>query len=280
MIEPRTKQTVLHLPNRCSIAQDRFMGRTSGLQVVALALFALALSACRSGETRDATAGSAAADGELAASDTGKREPSTVPSAGVRNARTGTTMPAVDGSSEFVLDPAVTRGLDPLQAAGLINDPGLLARGTVDGLVTFADLSLAGVNLDGLLDYLFQPETEAAKAFQFPAEVRAHEGEDRAVIGYMIPIIMKPRSTEVLEFQLVKDLQACCYGGNPRPDEWINVVMKDDEATEPLLYRPILVRGDLEVGRLEDDYGYAFGVYEIRADSVAPFMPADAGTAD
>lgn len=182
--------------------------------------------------------------------------------------------PGFGGAPPAELDASVTAGLDPRQAAGLRRDPGLFAKGKIEGLVTFADLSLTGVPLDGLLDYLFKPETEDAKNFKFPETVMEQEGKNKAIVGYMIALEYKPRTTDVLEFMLVKDLQACCYGGSPRPDEWINVRMKGDETTDYIMYRPIIVRGDLEVGRLEDDLGYSYGVYQMDADSVELYEPS------
>lgn len=181
------------------------------------------------------------------------------------------TLPANNGP--LAMDPSITAGLDPRLAKGLRQDPGLAAKGAIARLITFADLSLIGVPLDGLLDYLFNPDTDDAKAFKFPDKVLQQEGEDKAVIGYMIALEMKPRTNEVLEFMLVKDLQACCFGGSPRPDEWVSVRMKNDESVPYYEYRPVTVRGDFGVGRLEDDLGYAYGVYQMAGTSVEPFKP-------
>lgn len=172
------------------------------------------------------------------------------------------------------LDPSVTQGLDPTLVRGLRRDPGQMAKGAIENLVTYADLSLVGVDLDMLYDYIYKPETDDAKAFEFPDAAKAAAGEDRAVIGYMLPLETKPRTNEVLEFFLVKDLMACCFGGNPRPDEMVIVKMPDGETCENIMYRPVLVRGDFTVGRLVDDYGYSIGVYSMVADSVETFVPS------
>lgn len=180
-------------------------------------------------------------------------------------------LPANNG--QLTMDSSITAGLDPRLAKGLRQDPGLAAKGAIEGLITFADLSLIGVPLDGLLDFLFNPGTDDAKAFKFPEKVLEQEGDDKAVIGYMIALEMKPRTNEVLEFMLVKDLQACCFGGSPRPDEWVSVRMKNDASVPYYEYRPVTVRGDFTVGRLEDDLGYAYGVYQMAGTSVEPFKP-------
>lgn len=197
-------------------------------------------------------------------------DPSATPAA--QPASSGAPMTAAAGGLE--LDPELAAMLDPRMVMGLRQDPGQGAKGSIEGLVTFADLSLVGVPLDGLLDYLFRPESDEAEKFEFPERVRAQAGEDKAVIGYMLAIEMKPRSSdEVLEFMLVKDLAACCFGGSPRPDEWVNVKMKGGGATKYHLYRPVVVRGDFKVGRVEDELGYAYGVFQMEADSVELYTP-------
>lgn len=171
------------------------------------------------------------------------------------------------------LDPSIVAGLDPNQAKALIMDPGKTARGSIPNLVTFADLSLVGVDIDELADYMYEHESENAKNFRFPERARTQQGEDKAIVGYMIALEMKPRSRDVLEFMLVKDLLSCCYGQLPRPDEWVYVKMKNDEAVKYHTYRPIVVRGDFKVGRIDDELGYSWGVYEMEADSVEIFTP-------
>ncbi|MEM9801904.1 MAG: DUF3299 domain-containing protein [Planctomycetota bacterium] len=163
--------------------------------------------------------------------------------------------------------------VNPAIAAMLRADPGQTAAGTIDGLVTFGDLSLVGVDLDALLDYLYKPDSDLAKSFEFPEPVAAQAGEDKALVGYMIPLEYKPRSNDIAIFMLVRDLMSCCFGGMPRPDEWAYVEMRGDNVAKLFPYVPIVVRGELVVGRLEDEYGFATGVYTVHADSVEAFEP-------
>ncbi|MEM1447758.1 MAG: DUF3299 domain-containing protein [Planctomycetota bacterium] len=163
--------------------------------------------------------------------------------------------------------------VNPNIAAALRADPGKVAAGTIEGLVTFGDLSLVGVDLDALLDYLYKPETEKAKSFKFPEKVAAQAGEGKALVGYMIPLEYNPRTDDITIFMLVRDLMSCCFGGIPRPDEWIYVEMRNDNVARLFPYVPVVVKGELVVGRLEDEYGFATGVYTVRADSVEAFQP-------
>jgi len=265
--------------------------RTSRSRTLPLYLSALAaIAACQGGNQPERSEGTTtvetpAAEGADATDeepgDDGLGSPFTEPVAAP--AADTTDGPESDaGSDPFSgdLDASITGGLDPSQAAGLRQDPGQIAKGAIEGLVTFADLSLLGVSLDALYDYLYKPETDLAQSFEFPEEARAAAGEDRATIGYMIALEMKPRSDDVVEFMLVKDLLACCYGGAPRPDEWVLCRMRGDTTCDYIMYRPVIVRGDFNVGRVEDEYGYSICVYEMVADSVEPFVPGDYATGE
>lgn len=170
--------------------------------------------------------------------------------------------------------------LNPNLAQNLRADPGQTAKGAIEGLVTFGDLSLVGVDLDDLLDYIYKPGTPGAERFRFPDAVQEKAGTDRAIIGYMLPLEYKPRTNDIISFMLVRDLAACCFGGIPRPDEWIHVTMEEGKTTKAFRYVPIVVRGEFNVGRMEDEYGYAMGVYNLTAESVELYSPAKAGSGE
>lgn len=189
------------------------------------------------------------------------------------------TVPATaEESQQAAVDPAsvdpstlTVGGVDPGLAARLKADPSAYATKQIEGLITFRMLTLTGVDLDSLLDYLFSPETERAKAFKFPDEIKAHDQKEAAIVGYMIPLEYKPKTDEIKIFMLVRDLMSCCFGGAPRPDEWVYVEMEGDSSTKLYPYLPIVVRGKLTVGRLEDEFGLSSGVYSMKAKSVEEF---------
>lgn len=166
--------------------------------------------------------------------------------------------------------------INPNLAKELLADPGQAAAGQIEGLVTFGDLSLVSVDLDALLDYLYKPDTEQALAFEFPDPVKAKAGDAKAMVGYMIPLEYKPKSDDIVIFMLVRDLMSCCFGGMPRPDEWVYVEMRGDAVARLFPYVPVVVRGELIVGRLEDEFGFATGVYTMKGDSVEAFEPGGA----
>ncbi|MEZ6017914.1 MAG: DUF3299 domain-containing protein [Planctomycetota bacterium] len=165
----------------------------------------------------------------------------------------------------------VVGSVDANAAANLKADPSAHASTQIENLVTFRMLSLAGVNLDALLDYLFTPTSERAQSFTFPDEIKALGDKEAAVVGYMIPLEYKPKTDDIKVFMLVRDLMSCCFGGAPRPDEWIYVEMDGDRACKLYPYLPITVRGTLKVGRIEDEFGLSSGVYSMKAISVEEF---------
>lgn len=181
--------------------------------------------------------------------------------------------PSTVQPSEADASTLVVGGVDPTLAAKLKADPSAYAASKIENLVTFRMLSLAGVDLDSLLDYLFSPETERAKAFKFPEAVQALDGKEAAIVGYMIPLEYKPKTDEIKVFMLVRDLMACCFGGAPRPDEWVYVEMDGDSSSKLYPYLPIVVRGKLKVGRLEDEFGLSSGVYSMKSTDVSEFKP-------
>ncbi len=111
--------------------------------------------------------------------------------------------------------------------------------------------------------------------FRFPEPIQALDGKDAAVVGYILPLEFKPKSAdEVRVFMLVRDLMACCFGGAPRPDEWIYVEMEGDSSSKMYPYLPVIVRGTLKVGRVdegEDGFGLTSGVYSMKGREVQEF---------
>lgn len=170
-------------------------------------------------------------------------------------------------------NPGMSTFLNPQLAAGLREDPGQTAAGSIEGLVTFGDLTLVGTDIDMLLDYIYKPETDRAKLFKFPDRILEKAGKDKAVVGYMIALEYKSGTDDVISFMLVRDLQACCFGGIPRPDEWIMVEMEAGKTTELFTYVPVTVYGEFTPGRVEDEYGYASAIYNLVASKVERYEP-------
>lgn len=130
--------------------------------------------------------------------------------------------------------------------------------------LAFSDLSLEGEDVDNIIDYLLFPdEFEEGEGFEFPEHLKALDGKEITISGYMIP--GRIRKNMVKDFMLVRDLAGCCFGGAPNPDEWIDVVMVGEAEAEYLRYLPIKVRGKLTLIGEQDQEGYAVGVYRMQA---------------
>ncbi len=158
-------------------------------------------------------------------------------------------------------------GVQPVSTAGAEAKPAVDSSGRVS--IQFKDLSLDeldDIELEDLLDALLYPDEYQDSDRIFPAQIQALDGKDVAVEGYMIPVVWE--ETEVVEFMLVRDLLACCFGGAPQPDEWVSVKMPAGQGSEYFSFVPIVVRGVFHIAALEDEAGYAAGCYRMDGEKV------------
>jgi len=164
------------------------------------------------------------------------------------------------GSSIGELDPALLVGMGSGEHVGKAAPSGLPVPAGV-GLITWEDIAL--------VDY--EPPTPFAeedytKEEIFPAELLVHDGQSRALEGFMQPIAWE--GDKVTTFLLSPYPPGCCFGGMPGFDEWIDVEMADGSGVEFHAYRTVRVTGTFEVGESFDDYGYLSSIYRIRGESV------------
>lgn len=125
--------------------------------------------------------------------------------------------------------------------------------------ITFAHLSMAGADVNGLIDLMFAEEPNGTE-FDFPEPVQELDGEEISIVGYMIALDFEGEA--VTHFMLVRDLAACCFGGIPRPDEWIDV-----HVAKPCpywVYRPVRVTGHLSVGLEQQQEAFMTSVLQIK----------------
>ncbi len=80
----------------------------------------------------------------------------------------------------------------------------------------------------------------------FPERIRRFDGVEARIEGWMIPGTIKQR--RVLDFMLVRDNAACCFGAMPGEDEWIHVEMEAGASAEYVRYAKIAVEGRLSIG--------------------------------
>ncbi|MBM3843199.1 MAG: DUF3299 domain-containing protein [Verrucomicrobia bacterium] len=96
---------------------------------------------------------------------------------------------------------------------------------------------------------------------QIPPIVKSWHGKKAVVTGYMVPVKMEKGL--VVEFLLMRNTLACCFGMVPNMNEWVIVKMKQGVA--PLMDVPVSFYGQLKVGAMFE-YGYMTGLYELEAE--------------
>lgn len=135
--------------------------------------------------------------------------------------------------------------------------------------LTFRALSLLDYDVDAMLDYMLFPaeyEGEDTSFLELPADLKALDGKQISIVGYMIPGQMERGN--VRDFMLVRDLMGCCFGGTPMPDEWIDVTMDEGAKAEYRPYMPMRVTGVLSLSGQQDGAGFALGIYRLRGSAV------------
>ncbi len=147
-------------------------------------------------------------------------------------------------------------------------------KGLPDGVqaISFQSLSLLDADVDGLLDLIFNPVGEDGQKpktdFEFPESAQALNGKRVAIVGYMIPLDWVQGEDRITSFMLVRDFAQCCFGGMPRPDEWIDVITPIGESAGFYAYRPIRVIGKLRVGLDRPADAMVASVYQLVATNV------------
>lgn len=132
-------------------------------------------------------------------------------------------------------------------------------------VINYSDLSLSAVDKETLLDALVYPEEyeDSGEEVDFPDRIRALDGKKVSLTGYMIA--MRWNKDKLQHFMLVRDLKACCFGGQPEADEWVDVPM-NTEGTSYIQFVPVVTRGTFRLTGSSDDAGYAVGAYKIEGD--------------
>ncbi len=197
--------------------------------------------------------------------DMGELQAGAAPSAGqLKSPYGGDEEPVPSGSSgggSFGLDPSQAMKLKPLDELG--------DEAKREGVISFSRLSLAGTDIEALLDHIFE---EVAPPYTYPKEVADLDGKDVKLVGYMIPLTWEER--EVTEFMLVRDLASCCFGGIPRPDEWAFIAMAEGKTCEYFPYVPVVVSGPFKVFPLDAKAKTESGTDE-NAPATGPEDPLD-----
>jgi hypothetical protein len=100
---------------------------------------------------------------------------------------------------------------------------------------------------------------------KIPASVRALSEKQVVTQGFMLPLKMKDGLA--VDFLLLKNQMACCYGGTPGINEWIQV-RTTGKGVKPVMDVPITIFGTLHVGEIREN-GYLSGIYQMDCEKIA-----------
>lgn len=110
----------------------------------------------------------------------------------------------------------------------------------------FAALRMSEEELASLTEAAKASGWKELRADVFPERIRRFDGVSVRIEGWMIPGRVEGR--KVLDFMLVRDNAACCFGATPKDDEWIQVVMTGGAHASYARYAKIAVEGVLSIG--------------------------------
>jgi hypothetical protein len=123
------------------------------------------------------------------------------------------------------------------------------------------------LTFDDLANYRYEyPEDgRTPKKDQIPATIQKLNGKPIVIKGFMIPL--KNEGEDVVEFVLVRNQNACCFGIVPAMNEWIHIKMDPEKFAPYAIDIPITVFGKLEVGEtFENDL--LMSIYRMQSNQV------------
>ena len=124
------------------------------------------------------------------------------------------------------------------------------------------------LTFDKLASFVYEfpdPDSIEERANPIPDSIMALSGKDVAIRGFMIPV--KVEGEDVVEFLLVRNQFACCFGVVPKMNEWLHVTMKEGHVAPYAVDIPITVFGKLECGELVEK-GIVMSLYRLEATQV------------
>jgi hypothetical protein len=96
---------------------------------------------------------------------------------------------------------------------------------------------------------------------QIPPVVKSWTGRKAVVTGFMLPT--KLENGKAVEFLLMANQMACCYGAVPNMNDWI--IVKSPKGVPVTQDIPISFRGTFIVSAMFES-GYMTGIYELDAE--------------
>lgn len=169
--------------------------------------------------------------------------------------------------------PADIRG-QPIAAAVITNAPAPAMTNTAPRTEKIGDYhvvgfdKLSGYNFE-VSDDLLAPTTNNAAMLQrvdsqIPASVKAFNEKPIALTGFMLPL--KVEGGLVTELLIMRDQSMCCYGVQPKINEWVSVKMSK-MGVKPIMDQPVTLFGKLHVGEMREN-GYLVGIYSLDGEKM------------
>jgi hypothetical protein len=123
------------------------------------------------------------------------------------------------------------------------------------------------LTFDDLANYRYEyPEDgKTVKKDQIPAKILKLDGRRIAIKGFMIPL--KNEGEDVVEFVLVRNQNACCFGIVPAMNEWIHVKMDPEQVAPYAIDIPITVFGELAIGETYEN-DLLMSIYRLQSNRV------------
>jgi hypothetical protein len=127
---------------------------------------------------------------------------------------------------------------------------------------------LAAYNFE-VSDELLLPATNSAAMAkrvdsQIPATIKAFDNKPVALTGFMLPL--KVEGGLVTELLIMRDQSMCCYGVQPKINEWVSVKM-GKTGVKPVMDQPVTLFGKLQVGEMREN-GYLVGIYAMDGEKM------------
>ena len=127
---------------------------------------------------------------------------------------------------------------------------------------------LAAYNFE-VSDELLLPATNSAAMAQrvdsqIPATIKAFNNKPVALTGFMLPL--KVEGGLVTELLIMRDQSMCCYGVQPKINEWVSVKM-GKAGVKPVMDQPVTLFGKLQVGEMREN-GYLVGIYAMDGEKM------------
>lgn len=120
-----------------------------------------------------------------------------------------------------------------------------------------------------LSDDLLAPVTNSVASTekiesQIPRRVKDLDQKRIGLTGFMLPL--KVEKGVVTELLIMKDQSMCCYGVQPRINEWVSVKMVG-EGVKAVMDQPVTLFGKLHVGEMREN-GYLVGIYAMDGEKM------------